>query len=395
MMRRLSSALTAFVLTVLALAVSAPAQASAPGLQITPLQYEDTLGTTVKNGFIDVANPTDTTITVDARIRGFNQTGTAGDLRFFDDAGLADAIKLDLTSFELGPREAVRVLFSVNPAKLAKGGVYAAIFFQTRPEEGMSESSYVAQSANVGTLLLLKNGSGTPQGHLDQTNIPFLQLGTGLKGLVTVKNTAASPGGIAYRPDLHARVFPWSRAITLPTGLVLPGATRQFAFERPGSYAGLLPLTLSDAATKSSRTVWVLACTGWWAWAVLILILAAFVLLILRLLRGPLHLRRRARAALGYIAQLTKRLLSRQLPASLATDRAGDAAKPGHPKPEPDAAPDPGPGAGAMPGPQPDDDPEPPAPKPESGSKPPEANPQPQAAQKASKPEGHPGTTVH
>lgn len=156
MMPRLAPALIAAALTVLALAGSAPARASAPGLQITPLQYEDTLGTTVKNGFIDVANPTDTTIIVDASIRGFDQTGTAGNLRFFDDANLTAAIKLDLTSFELGPREAVRVLFSVNPAKLAKGGVYAAIFFQTRPQEGSSESSYVAQSANVGTLLLLK-----------------------------------------------------------------------------------------------------------------------------------------------------------------------------------------------------------------------------------------------
>jgi heme exporter protein D len=281
-----------FVLLATVLALPSPAHANAPGLQLTPLQYEDTLGGKVKNGHIDVANPTDTTLTIDTSVRGFNQHGTGGDLRFFDDPELTTAIKVDLSSFELGPRQAVRVLFSIDPSKLSKGGVYAAIFFRTRSSEQSSTSSYVSQSANVGTLLILNNdGPATPVGGLTQLSFPLWQFGRGLSGVATVANTSSAPGGVAFRPALDAHVFPWGRRVKQTTGLVLPSASRQFTIQRSGSFFGLLPVTVADAATHSSRTAWVIACTGFYAWLVLVLALAALIFLVLRLLRRRYRLR--------------------------------------------------------------------------------------------------------
>jgi hypothetical protein len=275
-----------FVLLATVLALPSPAHANAPGLQLTPLQYEDTLGGKVKNGHIDVANPTDTTLTIDTSVRGFNQHGTGGDLRFFDDPELTTAIKVDLSSFELGPRQAVRVLFSIDPSKLSKGGVYAAIFFRTRSSEQSSTSSYVSQSANVGTLLILNNdGPATPVGGLTQLSFPLWQFGRDLHGAATVANTSSAHGGVAFRPGLDAHIFPWGRPVKQTTGLVLPGASRQFTIQRSGSFFGLLPVTVADAATHSSRNAWVVACTGFYAWLILVLALAALILLVLRLLR--------------------------------------------------------------------------------------------------------------
>src|SRR4249919_3647716 len=94
----------------------AVASASAPGLQVTPLLYEDILGDKAKNGSIDVANPTDAPVTIDVQVQGFRQVGSAGDMEFFDDPDLIEGIRTDLKTFDIGPRERVRVLFTVDPA---------------------------------------------------------------------------------------------------------------------------------------------------------------------------------------------------------------------------------------------------------------------------------------
>jgi hypothetical protein len=255
------------------------ASASAPGLQINPLQYEDTLTDHIKNGHVDVSNPTDTKATINTSVRGFRQQGDRGDLEFYDDADLSAAIKVDLQSFELGPREAVRVLFSVDPAKLPKGGVYATIFFSTQPADQPSASSFVSQSANVGILLLLHNGGDVaPSGRINNLALPFWQFGNGLSGSATLTNTASPHGGVAFRPGLEAKVFPWGHATKQPTGLILPGSTRQFGVRRPGSFLGLLPVTLTDTQTHSHRTAWVFACTGFYSWGLLVIFLAMLVL---------------------------------------------------------------------------------------------------------------------
>ena len=277
------------------------ALADTPRLQVAPLQYTDNLNSnTVRTGFIDVSNPTDAPIHLSSSVKGFRQTGTNGDLQFYDDPDLTSGIKVDLTSFDLGPREAVRVLFSVDPTKLPRGGVYAAIFFRTSPtnQASTSSDSFVVQSANVGTLLILTNGGpGAHRGSITKLSLPFWQFGTGLHGGLNYRNTDTSQVAVAFIPALSSSVLPWGHATKLTTGLVLPGVTRRFGLDRPGSYLGLLPVTISDAATGNHSTVWVFACTGasWW---VLLLILVLALLIVSRRLWGfpplPRLVRKRA-----------------------------------------------------------------------------------------------------
>jgi hypothetical protein len=265
----------ALVASLVLLWLPGAALASAPGLQVSPLLYEDTLGNTAKSGHIDVANPTDAKLVVDVRIQAFRQHGTGGDLEFYDDEAIAAGVQTDLQQFELAPRGAVRVLFTVDPAKLPKGGVFAAIFFRTQPTaESNVGSSYVSESANVGTLLVLRNGNTAAyQGGITGVNLPFWQFGDGLRGQVAVANRAATAGGTAFRPQLSTQVLPLGSVAGHASGLILPGNTRRFDLARVGAFAGLLPVQVSDHTTHTSRTVWVLAVTGYWRLALPILAL--------------------------------------------------------------------------------------------------------------------------
>lgn len=271
----------------LSLLAAPAARADVAGLQLNPLKYEDTLTTTtVKTGFIDVANPSDAAVSIATRVQGFRQADLEGRLAFFDDADLSAGIQVSLDRFELGPREALRVMFNVDPTKLPRGGVYAAIFFQTLPPEQSSNHSYVSESAKIGTLLILNNGGpGQHLGEIKNLSLPFWQVGPGLRsGSITYRNTDRSHQAIGFNPVLTARIFPWGHPQNLTTGLVLPGSTRHFALERPGSYAGLIPVTVTDRDSGHSRTVWVLACTGVYRFILPIVLMA--LLAIVLALRG-------------------------------------------------------------------------------------------------------------
>lgn len=257
----------------LALTMPPAARADVPSLQVAPLQYESTLTPgRIANGFIDVSNPSDTSVTIVSSVQGFRQTGHDGDLEFYDDADLAAAIKPGLDNFTLGPRESVRVVFSVDAAKLPAGGAYAAIFFRTvPPEQTGSGSSFIAESANVGTLLILTNGTGAQyHGSISQLRAPLWQFGQSLTGSFGFTNTDTSAHPVGFKPRLSVRVMPWGYRQATNTGLVLPGITRTFSFNRAGAFLGIVPLTVTDATTQSHATVWVVACTGWYRPAVII-----------------------------------------------------------------------------------------------------------------------------
>lgn len=272
------------------------AHADAPGLQVSPLQYADELTPgRVKTGFIDVSNPSDGPVTIETSVRGFRQAGNDGALEFFDDPDLAAGIKVDLGAFDLGGREAVRVGFSVDPGKLPAGGIYAAIFFRTVPVAGSVNTSYVAESANVGTILELTNGPAGPhQGKVTALNMQFWQFGTGLRGNLDYQNTDHSPAPQGFRPNLTVAVLPWGNPPRMKTGLVLPGATRHFEFNRTGAFLGLLPVHVTDQDTGQVTTRWVFAVTGGWQWVVLIILIALVVLTVFHEHWLP-HLKRQLR----------------------------------------------------------------------------------------------------
>ena len=251
-----------------------PAQADVPGLQIAPLQYEDTLRAgQVKSGYIDVSNPGDASVDITSSVKGFSQIDSRGNLKFFDDSDLSNAITVGLGNFTLGPREAVRVGFSVDPGKLPQGGIYAAIFFRTQPPGQTSTSSYISESANVGTLLMLTNGSFTTHyGRISQLKLPFWQFGYGISGTLDYLNTDHTAHPVGFKPSLDVRILPWGSSPKLTTGLVLPGVTRTFQLTRTGSFFGLLPVIITDSDTHSTSIAWVFACTGWYAYAWLIVL---------------------------------------------------------------------------------------------------------------------------
>jgi len=278
---RLTSALVLAAISLL----PAAARADAPSLQVAPLQYTGNLTSgKIANGYVDVSNPSDTTIQISADVQGFRQTGHNGSLQFFPDPDLSAGIKADLTSFSLGPREALRDVFSIDPSKLPQGGVYAAIFFRTQAANQASSSSFVTESANVGTLLILTNGGpGAHRGVITGLKLPFWQFGSGLHGgVIGFENTDHSKVAVAFTPKLITAVLPWGRTAATNSGLILPGIARQFTFARPGSYLGLLPVTVTDGDTGSHRTSWVLALTGVYMWLLPLLVIAGLVTLKLR-----------------------------------------------------------------------------------------------------------------
>jgi hypothetical protein len=248
---------------------------------VAPLQYETQLEPgKVHQGFIDVSNPADSEVKIASSVQGFRQIGTDGNLEFFTDPDLSNAIKPGLTDFSIGPREAVRVVFTVDASKLPQGGTYAAIFFRTDPGASGSGASHIRQSANVGTLLLLTNGDKRPvMGEVKGVNLPFWQFGNGLNGSYSYRNTDQTPGGVAVRPKLQLKIFPWSKTRTLETGLVMPGSTRKFDLTREGSFLGPLPVTIRNADTGRDTTRWVFAVTGWCKWFVVVVAVIGFLLL--------------------------------------------------------------------------------------------------------------------
>lgn len=284
---RIFALLVAFL--ALASLIPSPAHADVASLQIAPLQYEATLKPgRVSSGYIDVSNPSDTNITITSSVQGFRQVGQDGDLEFYDDPDLSAAIKPGLDNFNLGPREAVRVVFSVDAGKLPQGGIYAVIFFRTTPPDQSSNSSFISESANVGTLLLLENGVGAAHhGQVGKMTAPLWQLGDEISGKLAFTNTDRSARPMGFKPQLSVRVTPWGHRQAADTGLVLPGVTREFNFSRTGAYFGWLPITVTDADTQSHATVWVLACTGWYRWLVAVIGIIGIFLGIRRLRHRP------------------------------------------------------------------------------------------------------------
>jgi hypothetical protein len=277
-----------YLLLIAMLMLPSIALADAPSLQVNPLKYESTMiGSDVRSGYVDVSNPSDATVNIQADVQGFRQNDLAGDLSFFNNLAIQQAITLGLTQFQLGPQEAVRITFSVDPTKLPKGGTYAAIFFRTVPPEQSGDTSYVAESANVGTLLLLQNGPvGEQIGKVTQFDLPFVQFGNGIMGSAQYKNTNNSTSPVAFYPKLVTHVFPWGHATKLTGPYVLPDSTRKFQVIRPGSYVGIVPITLTDAVSGIATTRWVLACTGIYAFLLIFLISLIIVILASRVLRG-------------------------------------------------------------------------------------------------------------
>lgn len=252
--------------------------ANAFGLKVAPLKYEAQLELgDEKIGYVDVSNPNDFTVTVTPEIEAFRQIDTDGNLEFYEDIRLQEGITLNQNKFDLGPRKAARVFFTINSNNLPEGGVYGALLFGVNNRGGQSdERSSIATTTRVGTLLLLKNGdAGVRKGRISRVDIPLWQFGEGIEGNVAF-HTQKSRHALAFEPQLQFTI-PLAGKTDVNSGIVFPGNTRDFTIQRQGNYFGIFPVEVTDEITGSTQRSWVVAITGIWQ----IIIPAVFIAVVI------------------------------------------------------------------------------------------------------------------
>jgi hypothetical protein len=264
-----------------------PAGASAelPELKVSPLRYQAHLEIgQVKSGFIDASNPTGSPIHVAFQVQAFRQANDQGELEFYDSERLASAVTPALTEFDIGPREAVRTRFTIDPAKLGPGGAYGVVFLRTVPTG--QAGGQIATSARVGTLLILDvGGSGVRSGRISGLTLPHFVFGrhATLPVSFSYKNTGTGDTALAFFPGLDAGAGFTGKPLMLTGPLVFPGRTRAIkATLVPANSIGLVPVSVHDRSGGSApATVWVIADTGVWS-DLTVLAAVAFLLWILR-----------------------------------------------------------------------------------------------------------------
>lgn len=198
-------------------------QVGALGLKVAPLEYKATLEQDERlQGFIDVSNPSGQLINVRTTVQGFRQIDNDGGLQFFDDERISAGIKPELPSFELGPREAVRMAFMIDGRVLPEGDVYAALFFTTEPQR---PTAGVGQSVRVGTILSLVNKNpGSREAQLTSFRLPLVQLTDMMKGTYSIKNTG--PDGTGFYPVVRLTSWPGGQSRQVESSLVFGGRER-------------------------------------------------------------------------------------------------------------------------------------------------------------------------
>ena len=266
------------------LGIFQPVQAEL-AIKTAPLKYQTQLEVgSVKFGYVDVSNPTKNRLRLVTEVQGFRQTGNQGQLEFFDDERIKAGIIPELNDFELGPREAVRLKFTVDANKLGEGGAYGALFARTIPAPSQPAGNEVRISARSGTLMILEIGKGgVKQGSINNVNLPSIIFGNELKGSFEYANVGVNPKSVAYSPKLSIKTGFFGKPKKYEGPLVMPKSARQIEFAQKGNHIGPIPITISDADNHAkSKTVWVFAVTGFWKWLVpLVLILELLAIIII------------------------------------------------------------------------------------------------------------------
>lgn len=227
------------------------------GLKIAPLEYKATLKEGEKQqGFVDVSNPSAQPVAVMVSVQAFKQIDDDGGLQFFDDKRVADGIRPDIQTLDLGPREAARVFFTIDGTVLPEGDVYGALFFTTDPKQPRNG---VGQLVRVGTILSLVNKNPGPrEGRITTLAMPFIQLSQKANGTYRVRNTGPENSG--FYPTVEVLSWPSGKAKRIDSSLVFGGRERSNDFTYDAGY-GIHKITASYA--NSSQTRWVILIAPW------------------------------------------------------------------------------------------------------------------------------------
>lgn len=248
------------------------APVSAESLKIKPLIITENVETENKKGFVDISNPTASPVIVQIEVQAFRQVNDQGELEFYADPLVSAGITPDLSEFELGPREELRLYYGVDNQKLPKKQVFAAILARTVGSKAGQTS--IANSARVGTLLILQNGGQELRnGSFVAANISPFQFGDGISGSVTYKNTGTGQAATGFFPQFSASAYPGGPSKTFTGGLLFPGIRRETAFDIPGSYIGIYQLEVKADSNKATQLM--LVVTGYWRWLLPLMLMIA------------------------------------------------------------------------------------------------------------------------
>ncbi len=261
---------------------------SALGLKVAPLEYKTTLKENEqKTGVIDVSNPTGQTVHVKTSVQAFKQIDNNGGLQFYDDERTAIGIRSDLSEFDLGPREALRMSFTIDGKLLPEGDVYAAIFFTTdlaKPRNG------VGQLVRVGTILSIVNKTpGSRSAAITDVSMPFLQFTDTVSGAYKVRNTGAASGG--FYPTVTLSDWPTGKKKDVESSLVFGGRERQNDFRLPTGF-GFHYVKVGYKGSEKGQ--WVVTIAPWMLIALVMVLLIIGIELLLYKRRHKSHRKKTA-----------------------------------------------------------------------------------------------------
>lgn len=247
---------------------------SAASLKVAPLEYRATLKQgDKKKGFIDVSNPTKETVRVTTSVQAFRQVDDNGSLRFFDSEQLSAGVKLDLDEFELGPREAVRMYFLLDPSRLPSGDVYGAIFFTTAPT---TPKTGVGQSVKLGTLLSIVNGTpGQRDAEVTGLSVATLQFSDTLSGTYRIKNVADPKKATGFYPTVQVQAAPLGEAKKQTGKLTFAGITRTNDFTLKTLPIGIYKVSVGYG--RSVQSSWVVVASPPALLLLLVIFIAVFI----------------------------------------------------------------------------------------------------------------------
>jgi len=227
------------------------------GLKVAPLEYKAMLADGErKQGFIDISNPSTQQVNVGVTVQAFKQINDDGGLQFYDDNQVQLGIKPDLDRLELGPREAIRVMFTVDGKNLPEGDVFAAIFFTTdlaQPKNG------VGQLVRVGTIISLVNKNPGPRSaEVSKLSLPLLQLTDNVSGTYSIKNKGSADSG--FYPTVEISSWPSGKPRKVESSLVFGGRERSNDFKYQTGY-GIHLVQVGYGSSKKSQ--WVISIAPW------------------------------------------------------------------------------------------------------------------------------------
>jgi hypothetical protein len=273
------------VLVTLGLLLALPTSSvSALGLKLAPLDYKTTLKAREhQQGFIDISNPSAQTVTVKTGVQAFKQIDNDGGLQFYDDKQVTDGVQLDMSSFDLGPRQALRMMFQIDANKLPTGDVFAAIFFTTEPKEPQSG---VGQLVRVGTLLSIINQTpGQRSAEVTHLSIPLVQLSGTIDGSYSIKNTGRQNSG--FYPTVSVSSWPGGPTKQVVSSLVFGGRERANDFTYQAGI-GIHVVQIAYGNSKKSQVV--ITLTPWMiVFIAMIILLIAIELILLKRRRSQAH----------------------------------------------------------------------------------------------------------